>query len=322
MASPLSLQKYADSDRFMLQAIGDCDNFGVKGFCLSFEDSSELRKKLKEKFYLEYENNSNNHQKGDETVYLVSASLNSVPGLKAEVSGWNSQADCALKWDLILHWEEHKLFFPLQVKSSKQGVILSCFDFDKEDREDLTQSFRSNPTSFVVYEIDLEKRFLDKLKKVYQAHEEYQKSFQESDKEEKRNIPGYTEKIKNIQRLRKIQLECETTYPLYVWADSSMPQESIHQIIGSFASAFKIDCDITSIATSAFDEFQKSKEKIIPKNRNSRNRNSVRTVNSSLRSGSSSSSSPSISPDTKKTLREKLKRAQSKEYNSLLDSDN
>jgi hypothetical protein len=270
MNNQLFIEEQNNTDRLTLSGRIDDQEFGVRGFCYSYTHNSVLKKTLQEGFHVEYIKESPAHQQGEATFCLVTNALRIIPGLGVIIPDWNSNADCGLKWDFLLDWEEKEIFFPIQVKSSKNGTVQAILK-EMELEHKTYKTFLDRILKPIQDEIGAASFIRSRARRAHRLHNEHCEYQDEMKSENGLKLSRITpipeeadeensitmRETDAIKELKEIKLEYRTSNPLYLWADTSVPKTAIKQIITSFSYAFGVECDIETLTTAALENFQK-----------------------------------------------------------------
>jgi len=269
MNNQLFIEGHENTDRLTLSGRIDDQEFGVRGFCYSYTHDSVLKRTLQERFHVEYTKESQAHQQGEATLCLVTNALRVIPGLGVIIPDWNSNADCGLKWDLLLDWKGKEVFFPIQIKSSKNGTVRAILkEIELEQKN--CKTFLDRILKPIRDEIGAASFIRSRARRAHRLHNEHREYQDEMKSENGLKVSRITpipeeadeensitmRETDAIKELKEIKLEYRTSMPLYLWADTSAPEVAIKQIITSFSQAFRINCNINTLSKIALQNFR------------------------------------------------------------------
>jgi hypothetical protein len=233
------------TDRFMLIGKVDDVEYGIFGFCYSYRKDSPLRKKNKESFFKAYSKTTPSYRRGERSTYLVGSALNAIPGLEVEYSDWSSKADCGLKWDLILHYSDKDIFFPVQVKSSIYGILRAVLNPKS-----------TNPRSYRLHEKNLNNnkaRMLEKFKREIDKQREKREYANEIENFRK---PSHGFFDKEAKKYKELGFDYAESIPIYVWVNADKADLVTKEIITLFLEVFNISCDHEEVLRQASNDFR------------------------------------------------------------------
>jgi hypothetical protein len=115
---PEYLRVLPDEKGYKLEGFVDRRSYGIFHYCYS-QPSTFVNSVLEEDIPKGYPD-SRNRRVGQETVELLCSILESIPEFEVVQTNPKSVADCCLRWDVILRWNNHA--FPIQVKTRLKDI--------------------------------------------------------------------------------------------------------------------------------------------------------------------------------------------------------
>jgi hypothetical protein len=241
----LKLEQDPNTQQHILSGWIDHEYFGVRGFCHGHDNCSQLKEYLDKESTLNYDDNSSSHEQGKRTEYLVTCAINVLPGLSIRTGRWNSQADHFLKWDLVMHWENQDIFFPMQIKSSLTGIneaLQNCCDDGWSKK---VEPIREQLKRDANIALAIRKLYYDSPRKL-------------PDKPDKYENPIALRFKKKQAYFEEMSASTKFSIPIFIWANNQEYQVSIQGIIKIFQETFAISSknieEHTSKAISLFEE--------------------------------------------------------------------